>query len=101
MGASMDLVRPHCQPLHVYSSSDDSRLLTTLTTPRRAHPRCWKAVRPRTATSQRWEDAGVELQTERCMRVNWFWCGVVRQSVEKNKRCGLAGDGVALHSEAC
>ena len=22
------------------------------------------------------------------MRVNWFWCGVVRQSMEKNRRCG-------------
>ena len=22
------------------------------------------------------------------MRLNWFWCGVVRQSVEKNMRCG-------------
>ena len=38
--------------------------------------------------SRRWEDAGVESQTERCTRVNWFWCGVVRQSVEKNRRCG-------------
>ena len=26
----------------------------------------------RTATSRRWEDAGVESQTERCTRVNWF-----------------------------
>ena len=25
-----------------------------------------------TATSRRWEDAGVESQTERCTRVNWF-----------------------------
>ena len=22
------------------------------------------------------------------MRVNWFWCGVVQQSLEKNMRCG-------------
>ena len=29
-------------------------------------------ARPRTATSRRWEDAGVESQMERCMRVNWF-----------------------------
>ncbi len=35
---------------------------------------------------------GVELQTERCTRVNWFWYGVVRQSVEKNRRCG-GGEG--------
>ena len=45
------------------------------------------------------------MQTEKCTRVNWFWCGVVRQSVEKNRRCGgveggVANDGVALHSEA-
>ena len=26
----------------------------------------------RTATSRRWEDTGVESQTERCTRVNWF-----------------------------
>ena len=26
----------------------------------------------RTTTSRRWEDAGVESQTERCTRVNWF-----------------------------
>ena len=55
---------------------------------RRAHPRWWTTARPRTAMSRRWEDAGVESQTERCMRVNWFWCGVVRQSMEKNRRCG-------------
>lgn len=48
------------------------RSLTTLTMPRRAHPRWWTTARPRTATSQRCEDAGVELQTERCTRVNWF-----------------------------
>ena len=29
-------------------------------------------ARPRTATSWRWDDAGVESQTERCTRVNWF-----------------------------
>lgn len=84
----MDLVRPHGEPLHVQSSSDDSRLLTMFTMPRRAHQSWWTSARPRTTTSQRWEDAGVESQTKRCTRVNWFWCGVVWQSVEKNKRCG-------------
>ena len=39
---------------------------------RRAHPRWWMRARPRTATSRRWEDAGVEWQTKRCMRVHWF-----------------------------
>ena len=29
--------------------------------------RPWTTARPR-----RWEDAGVESQTERCTRVNWF-----------------------------
>ena len=38
--------------------------------------------------SQRWEDAGVESQAERCTRVNWFWCGGVRQPGEKNRKCG-------------
>ena len=79
---------PSCQPLHAESTSDGCRLLTTLTTPRRAHPRWWTTARPRIATSRRWEGAEVDSQTERCTRVNWFWCGVVRQSGEKNKRCG-------------
>ena len=79
---------PSCQPLHVQSTSDGCRSLTMLTTPCRAHPRWWTTARPRTATSQRWEDAGVESQTERCTRVNWFWCVVVRQFVKKNRRCG-------------
>ena len=35
--ATMDLVGPSRQALHVQSSSDDSRLLTMLNTPRRAH----------------------------------------------------------------
>ena len=35
-------------------------------------PRWWTTARPRTAMSRRWEDAGVESQTERCTRVNWF-----------------------------
>ena len=76
---------PSCQPLHAQSTSDGCR---SLTTPHRAHPRWWTTARPRTATSRRWEDAGVESQAERCTRVNWFWCGVVRQSVKKNRRCG-------------
>ena len=79
---------PSCQPLHTQSTSDGCRSLTTLTTPRRARTRWWTTARPRTATSRRWEDAGVESQTERCTRVNWFWCGVVRQSVERNSWCG-------------
>src|SRR5215216_1950704 len=38
---------------HVQSSSDDSRLLTTLTTPCRAHQGWWMTVRPQTGTTQR------------------------------------------------
>ena len=64
------------------------RSLTTLTTPHRVHPRWWTTARPRTATSRRWDNTGVESRTERCTRGNWFWCSVVRQSVEKNRRCG-------------
>ena len=52
MRASMDLERPHCQPLDVQTSSDESRLLTTLTTPRRAHPRWWTMARPRKGTTR-------------------------------------------------
>ena len=33
-------------------------------------PGRWTTVRPRIATSQRWEDVGVESQAERCTRVN-------------------------------
>ena len=64
------------------------RSLTMLTMPRRAHPRWWTTARPCTATSRRWEDTGVESQTERCTRFNSFWSGVVWQSVEKNRRRG-------------
>ena len=58
-------------------------------------PGRWTTARSQTAISRRWEDAGVESQTERCTRVNWFLCGVVRQSVEKNRRCGGVEDGLA------
>ena len=41
-------------------------------------PGRWMTARPRKGTTRRWEDAGVESQTERCTSVNWFWCGVVQ-----------------------
>ena len=47
MHASMGVMHPHCQSLHVQSSSDDTRLLTTLTTPCRAHQGQWTTARPR------------------------------------------------------
>ena len=67
------------------------RSLTMLTTPRRAHPRWWTTARPRTATSRRWEDAGVESQTERSGKLDWFGCGVGLHSVENNRSCRVEG----------
>ena len=45
-------------------------------------------VGPQVSLPLWWVLTSRESQTERCTRVNWFWCGVVRQSVEKNRRCG-------------
>jgi hypothetical protein len=70
MRASMDMVRPHCQPLHIQSSSDDSHLLTTLTTPRRAHQGGGRQRGPGWERPGDGEDAAVESQTERTTRVN-------------------------------
>ena len=79
---------PSCQPLHVQYTSDGSRSLTTLTTPRREHQgggRRRGLGRGRRAAG---EDAAVEARAERSTRVHWFGCGVRLPSPH-----GLASDG--------
>jgi len=88
MHASMGVVRPHCQPLHVQSSSDDSHLLTTLTTPCRAHQAGGRWQGPRLERPGDGEDMIVESQTERSGQRDWFGCGVGLHSAENNRRCG-------------
>ena len=60
--ATIDLMGPSRQALHVQSSSDDSRMLTT---PRRAHRGSGRRRGPRLERPEDGEDAAVELQTER------------------------------------
>ena len=60
--ATMDLVGPSHQALHVQSTSDDSRMLTT---PRRAHRGGGRRRGPRLEQPGDGEDAVVESQTER------------------------------------
>ena len=79
--ATMDLVGPSRQALHVQSSSDDSRLLTM---PRRRRG-------PRLERPRYGEDAAVESQTERSGKLDWFRCGVGLHSAENNRRCGVEG----------
>ena len=68
---------PSCQPLHVQSTSDGSRSLTTLTTPSREHHGGgrWRGLgRGRRGAG---EDAAVDAHAERSTRVHWFGCAVV------------------------
>src|SRR3989337_2948855 len=69
---------------------DDSRLLTTLTTPCRAHQGQWTRRGPRLECLGDGEDAVVESQTERSGKLDWFGCGVGLHSAENN-RCGVEG----------
>ena len=86
--ATMDLVGPSRQALHVQSSSDDSRMLTT---PRRAHRGDGRGRGPRPERPGDGEDMGVESQTERSGKLDWFRCGVGLHSAENNRRCGVEG----------
>ena len=56
---------PNCQPLH-------AQLLPMVSFVDHVDHAAPSASRRWTLTSRRWEDAGVESQTERCTRVNWF-----------------------------
>ena len=86
--ATMDLVGPSRQALHVQSSFDDSRLLTTPHRTQRGGGR-WRGL----GRGQRGagEDAAVESQTERSGKLDWFGCGVGLHSAENNRRCGVEG----------
>ena len=79
---------PSCQPLHVQYSSDGSRPLTTLTTPRREHhggERQRGLGRGRRGAG---EDVAVDAHTERSTSVHWFGCGVRLPSPLNNRGCG-------------
>ena len=88
MRATMDLVGPSRQALHIQSSSDDSRMLTT---PRRAHRGGGRRRGPRLERPGYGEDAAVESQTERSGKLDWFGCGVGLHSSENNRRCRVEG----------
>ena len=106
MRASMNLVRPHCQPLHIQSSSDDSGLLTTLTTPRQAHQgggrrRGPGRERARDGKSRQWSHRQREVQGLSGSGASW---GCSRRRITggvEGWSDGLAGGGVVLRSEAC
>ena len=88
MCANMDLMGPSRQALHVQSSFDDSRMLTT---PHRAHRGGGQRRGPRLEQPGDGEDAAVESQTERSGKLDWFGCGVGLHSAENNRRCGVEG----------
>ena len=67
---------PTCQPLHVQFTSDGSRSLATLTTPRREHQGGGRRQGLGRGRRGAREDAAVDAHAERSMRVHWFGCGV-------------------------
>ena len=79
---------PSCQPLHVQSTSDGSRSLTTLTTPRREHQGGGRRRGLGRGRRGAGEDAAVDAHAERSTRVHWFGCGVRLPSPQ-----GLASGG--------
>ena len=79
---------PSCQPLHVQSTSDGSRSLTTLTMPRREHQGGGRRRGLGRGRCGAGEDAAVEARAERSTRVHWFGCGVRLPSPQNNRGCG-------------
>ena len=79
---------PSCQPLHVQYSSDGSRSLTTLTTPRGEHHGGGRRRGLGRGRRGAGEDAAVDAHVERSTRVHWFGYGVRLSSPQ-----GLASDG--------
>ena len=67
---------PSCQPLHVQYSSDGSRSMTTLTTPRGEHHGGGRRRGLGRGRRGAGEHAAVEARAERSTRVHWFGCGV-------------------------
>ena len=68
---------PSCQPLHVQSTSNGSRSLTTLTTPHREHQGGGRRRGLGRGRRGAEEDAGVDAHAERSTRVHWFGCAAV------------------------
>ena len=69
-------VDPAVNPLHVQSTSDGSRSLTALTTPRREHQGDGRRRGLGRGRRGAGEDAAVEACAERSTRVHWLDCGV-------------------------
>ena len=86
---------PSCQPLHVQSTSDGSRSLTTLTTLRREHQGGGRRRGLGRGRRGAGEDVAVEARAERSTRVHLFGCGVRLPSPQ-----GLASGGNSRGSEA-
>ena len=79
---------PSCQPLHVQYSSDESRSLTTLTTPHREHQGSGRRRGLGRGRRGAGEDAVVDAHAEGSTWVDCFGCGVRLPSPENNRRCG-------------
>ena len=65
---------PSCQPLHVQSTSDGCRSLTTLTTPRREHQGGGRRRGLRRERHGAGEDTAVAAHAVESTRVDWFGC---------------------------
>ena len=68
---------PSCQPLHVQSTSDGSRSLTTLTMPRREHQGDGRRRGLGRGRREAREDAAVDAHAERSTGVHWFGCAAI------------------------
>ena len=79
---------PSCQPLHVQFTSDGSRSLTTLITPRREHHGGGRRRGLGRGRRGAGEDAAVEARAKRSTRVHRFGCGVRLSSPQNNRGCG-------------
>ena len=79
---------PSCQPLHVQSTSDGSRSLTMLTTPRREHQGGGRRRGLGRGRRGAGEDAAVDAHAKRSTSVHRFGCGVRLPSPQNNRGCG-------------
>ena len=79
---------PSCQPLHVQSTSDGSRSLTTLTTPRREQQGGGRRRGLGRGRRGAGEDVPVDAHAEGSTWVDCFGCGVRLPSPQSNRGCG-------------